>query len=139
MARKLILILEDDDDDKFITSEYFSEFTSVDYEFVSSSDELSNYLSDCLLQKRRRPSLLLLNYNSYPKNAPEILSELRQNDNFKNIPVVVLSGVVIPGIVKECYEKGANSFIQKPARVEDTHHKITTFLNYWFWITVLPE
>ena len=139
MSKHLILMLEYDEDDQYITRQHFEKYKGrIDIEIVNSSEEVMAYLSACNTGRKTTPSLFLFNYNATPLNAVELLQEVKKEKEFKHIPVVVLSGTIIPGIVKECYQSGASSFIQKPALLEDTDQKIQTFINYWFKTVELP-
>lgn len=137
--KHLILMLEYDEDDKYITLQYFQEHSGrVDLRIVSSSEEVIAYLHECKNGNEKYPSLLLLNYNSTPMNAVELISEVKNDAALRHIPAVVLSGTIIPGIVKECYVHGASSFIQKPSLSDETAKKIGTFVEYWFSTVELP-
>lgn len=134
-----ILMLEYDEDDQYITLQYFNEHSdSIDLNIVNTSEEVLSFLLDCKLGNKRYPSLLLLNYNSTPMNATELISKVKADPALRHIPAVVLSGTVIPAIVKECYAHGASSFIRKPTLSEETNLKIITFIQYWFQSVELP-
>jgi CheY-like chemotaxis protein len=136
---RTILMLEHDEDDRYITQTVFDEnHFNITLQFVTTSDELFNYLSTCDKTGTRYPSLVLLNYHASPFTANEILRALRSNIRYQHIPVVVLSGSVHEDIIKECYASGASSFIQKPAKSNETNTKIANFFNYWFRTVELP-
>jgi CheY-like chemotaxis protein len=138
MART-ILMLEHDDDDRYITQTVFNDHRyHVSLEFVNTSFELFSFLSNCDKNHLPLPSLILLNYHAGPSNAVEILTELKRNHALIHIPVVVLSGSVKQEIIKECYDAGASSFIQKPSNADDTDKKISNFFRYWFETVELP-
>ena len=128
---RTILMLEHDDDDRYITQAVFDEYQfNVGVNFVSDSVELKNFLKSCSRKSVPLPSLILLDYHAHPSNAVEILKDIKTDPAYRHIPVVVLSGTVSPEIVKACYANGANSFIQKPSsEVED---RISIFVKYWF-------
>jgi response regulator RpfG family c-di-GMP phosphodiesterase len=72
-------------------------------------------------------------------NAVELIGELKKSKEYLHIPIVVLSGVVTPLSVKDCYAAGATSFIKKPASVVETNNKISAFIKYWFETVELPK
>jgi CheY-like chemotaxis protein len=124
-------MLEHDEDDRYITQSVFDDNKlDVNIEFASNSTELTSYLDGCVSRKKSLPSLILVNYHAFPLNAVEIIKSLKANDNFRHIPVIVLSGSVSPEIIRSCYEHGANSFIKKPSM--GAEKKILTFVRYWF-------
>jgi CheY-like chemotaxis protein len=140
MNRPLILMLEYDEDDQYITWQHFEKYEiEVELVIVNSSDEVVSYLEESRMGKRKMPSLLLLNYNSTPLNAAELVGQIKRDRSTRHIPAVVLSGTLIPGIVKECYANGASSFIQKPTMMDETDQKIASFIDYWIQTVELPE
>jgi response regulator RpfG family c-di-GMP phosphodiesterase len=135
-----ILMLEYDEDDQYITRQFFREnYPSIQVEIVNTSEEFFQSLTRKKENVKDLPSLMLLNYNSTPKSAPELLAEIKRDPVLRHIPAIVLSGTITPGIVEECYGCGANSFIQKPALMKDTDEKIRTFIHYWFSTVQLPK
>jgi response regulator RpfG family c-di-GMP phosphodiesterase len=136
---RTILMLEQDDDDRYITQAVFDEHHyDLKIQFVTTSNEVFSHLAQCEKNNTRFPSLILLDYHSSPSNAVEILNELKSTGKFSHIPVVVLSGSVKSEIIKECYGSGASSFIQKPSKSADTDAKISSFFKYWFETVELP-
>jgi len=127
-----ILMLEHDEDDRFITTTIFNELQlSADIRFVHNSDELFSYLNEAK-GNFDLPDILLVNLNARPLNGTEILKRLKSNADFQHIPIVILSGSTDKTIVRECYTSGASSFIQKPSLNSDNHEKIISFFRYWF-------
>ena len=128
-----ILMLEHDDDDRYITQAVFDENRyPVSLQFVSDSRELTGYLQRCAKDGTELPALILLNYHAFPTNGLGVLHDLKANPAFKHIPVVVLSGSIHPDIIRQCYDAGASSFIQKPSMSDETNTKIQNFIRYWF-------
>jgi CheY-like chemotaxis protein len=72
------------------------------------------------------------------KNGFEVLKEIKSHFQFRQIPVVIISGTAYHEEVKECYLLGANSFVQKPLTDKLTQKKIETFVDYWFTVCELP-
>lgn len=131
MSTRRILMLEHDDDDRYITQSFFDENNyDIKIDFVSDSDALISHLKKCDL--KNIPALILLNHFAAPLSAPEILKYLKSNQAYSHIPVVVLSGNENTDIVRQCYALGASSFIIKPDRDDQTVTKISNFVKYWF-------
>lgn len=129
--KRTILMLEHDDDDRYITQATFDDYQlNVEIKFVSDSDQLMDYLAECAQNQLPLPSVILLNYQSTPLNAVGLLKNIKSKSEYRHIPVVVLCGTAHPDIVRECYLNGANSFIQKPSAKVET--KILSFVRYWF-------
>ncbi len=128
MKENFILMLEDDPDDRLITEATLGDLGyHVPVHFVNSSTQLFSFL-----HTSGKPHLILIDYNSVPVNAVEILKQLKRDARYKKIPVVVLSDSALSDYVSECYENGASSFIKKPTTLESTKDKIGSFFQYWF-------
>lgn len=133
-----ILMLEHDPDDRSITSRVFEEQQyKACLEFVGDSESLFAYLAQCSRIGADYPALLLINLNATPRDAREILKQLKTHPGYTHIPVVILSEVEDTKIARECYALGASSFIQKPGPLNDIIEKIDSFFRYWFETVVL--
>jgi CheY-like chemotaxis protein len=129
----VILMLEQDDDDRFITNSVFEDNQyKAQLEFVNNGDMVFNYLEHCRENRRSFPSLILINLHATPQDGRAVLKQLKENPHYKHIPVVILSGSNDPIMARECYMLGASSFIQKPAAINETNEKISSFFKYWF-------
>jgi CheY-like chemotaxis protein len=60
-----------------------------------------------------RPALILLDRHMPDLDGHQTLVLLKQNPDFKRIPVVMLSSDPSPQEIEGCYEAGANSFLLK--------------------------
>ncbi|MBC7826770.1 MAG: response regulator [Chitinophagaceae bacterium] len=121
-----VLMLEDDADDRYITETTIKELGyDFSIRFLTYGRELMSYLTQA-----EEPSLILLDYN--PVTGADTLRQLKTHPDFNHIPVVVLSELVSPNHVRQCYQLGANSFIMKPHSADLTRNKIETFFKYWF-------
>ncbi|MDF2436403.1 MAG: response regulator receiver protein [Bacteroidota bacterium] len=124
-------MLEPDDADRFITKVYFEEHKfDADVKFVSTSGEFFDFMENT--DRTKLPSLILLNMHAVPLNASGILKSLKSATKWNHIPVVILSESKDPKMIRECYELGASSFIQKPDTESETNKKIMNFIKYWF-------
>ena len=128
-----ILMLEHDDDDRYITQATFDEnHYKVRLHFVDNSNDLFAFLISCERNLMALPSLILLNHNAAPSNAVDIMKELRAHRRYAHIPIVVLCGIISRDILEACYSAGASSVIRKPSSSKEINDKITTFVRYWF-------
>ncbi len=122
-----VLMLEEDPDDRQITESALLDLGfDVPVKYVKYSTELFE-----ALKAEEKPSLILIDYNSTPASATEVLKELRSDADCKHIPTVVLGEGLSEKFIKECYQLGANSYITKPASAKGTKDKIETFFKYW--------
>ncbi len=78
------------------------------------------------------PDLLLLNLNMPKKDGRRCIQEIRSQANLKHIPIVVLSTSGADKDVRQCYQIGVNSFMQKPSNFDDLVALMTNLAHYWF-------
>ena len=129
MPQKLILMLEDDSDDRYITENPIEELCQeIKINFFSNSNEFLNSLTIS------QPALLLIDYNSTPENGIQILKKIKELKSSNDVPVIILSDSDSEKYKAECYAYGASSFIKKPQPVETTARKIETFFKYWLTV-----
>ena len=122
-----VLMLEEDHDDRQITESVLLELGfDIPVKYVSYSNELFEHLAE-----GKNPSLILMDYNSTPAPALEILKALKGNEDYKHIPTVILGEGLPEHFIRECYQLGASSYITKPASTKRTKEKIETFFKYW--------
>jgi two-component system, chemotaxis family, response regulator Rcp1 len=65
-----------------------------------------------------RPWLILLDWNLPRVSGAEVLSHLRQNDVWKDTPVIVVTSTDSPSEVDEMLKLGANAHFQKPSDLD---------------------
>ena len=140
MPKHKILMVDHDEDDRYTTQSFFTEKKyDVEVLYLKKSDEVINYLSLLISERRALPDLILLNIYLTPQNGIDVLAELKSNDRYKEIPVIMLGGSALPTAIKQCYALGAASVILKPFTEALTEKKIETFIKYWFEVVELPN
>ena len=85
------------------------------------------------------PSAVLLDL-SLPRVAGlEVLKKIRENNNTKYIPAIILTASKDEKNIEAAYSLGANSFIKKPVRFEDYAEIINEIVKYWVLINEMPS
>ena len=122
---KYLIIADDDRDDQILLREAIDDYSSPPkISTVSDGCQLMDMISDSEL-----PDLVLLDLNMPNKNGLECLSEIRSNDKFKNIKIVILSTSKDIRDIEACYNNGANLFFSKPYTFESLKTLIHSVLN----------
>lgn len=108
---RTILLADDDTDDR----EFFQDALSI----ISSGIDLQTAenglgLLHLLLVEDVRPDIIFLDLNMPVKNGYETLLEIRQNEQVKDIPVVICSTSLHREAASELYDIGASLYIVKP-------------------------
>jgi CheY-like chemotaxis protein len=130
-----ILMLEGDPIDRELSKDYFAE--KINLRFLQSSSEVLPFLIDQLSNHLSLPKLIILSLHSVPDTGLKVLEQVKTHDGLKHIPVIVLGENTQPGLIKACYENGANTFIKKPFTNAQTEIKIKSFLHYWLEVAEL--
>ena len=84
-----------------------------------------------LQQKSNLPDLILLDLNMPKINGIEFLTILKNNDDLKHIPTVILTTSNNKKDLKACYSLGVSGYVLKPLKYEAYVEKIQKILSYW--------
>src|SRR4051812_7335021 len=103
-----ILLVEDDEDDRFFFLEALREIDNAVLYAVATNGRLA---LDRLRDAHPLPDMIFTDINMPVMNGLECLTALKQNPATKHIPVVILSGEISVS-QKACY-LGASAFIKK--------------------------
>ena len=85
-----------------------------------------------------RPDLVLLDLNLPKKDGREVLEEIKQDDDLKRIPIVVLTTSSSERDILESYNLHANCYISKPVDLNQFLTIVKSIQNFWFTIVKLP-
>lgn len=139
----VILMADDDPDDKILAKEALTENKLAnDLYFVEDGEELLDYLNHrgkFNKENAPRPGLILLDLNMPKMDGREALREIKSNENFRKIPVIVLTTSKAEEDILRTYELGVNSFISKPVTFDELVEVTRQIGNYWFGIVELPR
>jgi CheY-like chemotaxis protein len=84
------------------------------------------------------PSLILLNLKLPKLDGVEVLGALRANTRTSMAPVVVLTPSPDARELAQCYQLGANSYVQKPVRHDEFRATIQAIAQYWIGFNQAP-
>ncbi len=85
-----------------------------------------------------RPDLILLDLNLPRKSGREVLSEIKQDDDLKSIPVVVLTISKAEEDICRAYNSHANCYITKPLDFNQFITITKSIEDFWLTIVKLP-
>ena len=105
-----ILLADDDKDDRFFFAKALKEI-SLPTNLITVSDgaRLIEYLSENL---KNLPDVVFLDLNMPCKNGIECISEMKNNKDLKQIPVVIYSTSVRQEVADVLYGKEAHYYFQ---------------------------
>jgi CheY-like chemotaxis protein len=106
-----IFLVDDDIEDQEIFMEAISQIdTPFELKTFSSAEELlSNLISDLT-----NPEVIFLDLYMPGIDGEECLKEIRSNDNFANIPIIVYSTEFNLDRIEHLFSLGANRYLRKP-------------------------
>ncbi len=139
----VILIADDDADDRLMTREAFEELqVPNDLFFVKDGVELLDYLNRrgayTDQESCPRPGLILLDLNMPRMDGREALKAIKKDDNLKSIPVSIFSTSQAEEDVLRSYNLGVNCFITKPVSFKGLVTVIAQLNSFWFELVSLP-
>ena len=82
---------------------------------------------------------ILLDINMPRSNGFETLRKIRENDQYGNTPVIMLSASDDEADMFEAFDNGANGYIVKPAAFNDYKAVLHATLSYWLGHNKRPE
>ncbi len=143
-AAHAILLVEDNPDDVEITRRALRDSgTPVELIVVRDGQEALDYLlrqgSHAAAAGWRLPDLVLLDVNLPRLTGREVLERIRATDDFRSVPVVVLTTSTRPEDVRALYAAGANTYIEKPQDFRHFVEVLKTIRHYWLDTAVLPR
>ena len=140
----IILMADDDADDRMLTKEALEESRVLnDLRFVEDGEELMDYLARrgeyTDPESSPRPGLILLDLNMPKKDGREALREIKENAEFRRIPIVVMTTSQAEEDIFRSYDLGASSFITKPVTFDRLVELMKTLGDYWVEFVRLPN
>lgn len=85
-----------------------------------------------------RPDLMLLDLNLPKRDGREVLQEVKEDQDLRTIPVVVLTTSDAEADVIRSYELHANAYVRKPVDFDAFIEVVRTLEDFWFTVVKLP-
>ncbi|MDP5093636.1 MAG: response regulator [Polaribacter sp.] len=86
---------------------------------------------EILQGKNRFPDLILLDLNMPKISGIEFLEILKNSEDLRHIPTVILTTSDNKTDLEECYKIGVSGYVLKPLKYEEYVKKIEAVLGYW--------
>jgi len=86
-----------------------------------------------------RPDIILLDLNLPRKDGREVLFEIKNDDDLKRIPVVILTTSKAEEDVLRSYELHANCYVTKPVDLEKFIVVVQSIDRFWLTVVTLPN
>ncbi|MHA2040731.1 MAG: response regulator [Candidatus Thorarchaeota archaeon] len=139
-----ILLVEDNKDDVLLTKRALEKANIANQVDVANNGfEALEYLrgegkfSD--RDASKQPVVILLDLKMPRMGGLEFLKTIRNSEEFKLLPAVILTSSREEQDIIESYNLGANSYIQKPVDFDQFVKAVQTLGLYWLLLNVSPN
>jgi DNA-binding response OmpR family regulator len=124
-----LLIADDDLDDQLLIENALEENKWIgDHLFFKNGEELLNHLKK---QPPEEPTIIILDLNMPKKNGWETLTEIKQSNHLKHIPVLFLTTSNSDRDIIKSYQLGGNTFFTKPTHFGELTDIVKSIKEYW--------
>jgi len=121
-----ILLVEDD---RIEILKFKRSVSNIINDYVLS---LSNNGKEAFIEiDKEIPDLIILDLNMPDTNGIEFLTILKNDEELKHIPVIILTTSNNDKDISECYRLGIAGYVLKPLKYDDYESKIKAVLRYW--------
>jgi CheY-like chemotaxis protein len=140
----LILIAEDDEDDRMLAAEAIARAgLPGDVKFFEDGVDLMDHLRSVAHVIERDEiamdrEIILLDINMPRKDGWSVLADLKKDQRLRAIPVILLTTSCSQTDVERGYRMGASSFITKPQSFAGLVELVSEVNRYWFGTVRLP-
>ncbi len=135
-----ILMVEDNPADVLLTKEAFREGNIASrLNVVKDGVEALAYLRrEGPYGTACRPDLIFLDLNLPRKNGQEVLQEIKTDENFRKIPVIVLTTSSSESDIARSYQHYANAYVVKPVDMDRFNDALKCIDRFWRRTATLP-
>jgi two-component system, response regulator len=85
------------------------------------------------------PAVILLDIKMPRKDGLEVLKELRSDERWKRLPVVILSSSREESDLARSWDLGVNAYVLKPVDVQQFFTAVQTLGHFWAVLNQRPE
>ena len=135
-----VLLIEDNPGDVFLTQEAFREGrVPLHLSVVNDGEEAMLYLRrQGSFAHALRPDLVLMDLNLPKKDGRELLAELKQDADLRQIPVIILTTSKSHQDIWRAYKLHATCYLTKPIEVDTFINTIRSIEDFWLTVACLP-
>ena len=123
-----ILLIEDDQIEIMKLQRTISKLNSRQNVIEAKNGEAA---LEILKSGKKLPDIILLDLNMPRMNGIEFLGILKNNNQLKYLPTIILTTSENRADLLKCYEIGIAGYVIKPLKYEDYESKMKKVLEYW--------
>lgn len=136
-----ILLVEDNEGDVVLTMQALKKANVTNgINVAMDGEEAMRYLrKEGRFENAETPDLILLDINLPKIDGMEVLAEIKNDENLKSIPVVMLTTSDSENDIVRSYNNHANCYITKPVDFKKFIEVIQAIKDFWITIVKLPK
>ena len=136
-----VLLVEDSPGDVRLTQEAFREANqSILLHVAADGVEAMAFLRrEGVHLHAPRPDLILLDLNLPKMDGREVLAHIKEDDNLKTIPTVILTTSDAESDIVKSYELQANCYLNKPVQLDAFEGLVKSINDFWLTKVKLPQ
>ena len=86
-----------------------------------------------------RPDLILLDLNLPKMDGREVLARIKDDDDLKTIPTVILTTSGTQADILRSYQLHANAYVSKPLQLDAFQGLVSCINDFWLTKAMLPH
>jgi two-component system response regulator len=135
-----LLVVEDNQDDARLIKLMFGGLrVNHRLHFAKDGDDaLAFLLREGEYTNAPRPDLVLLDLNMPGKDGRTVLREVKEHEDLRQIPVIILTTSDAGTDRSLTYHLHANAFLTKPVDLDDWEDLVRTTVHFWLDLVQLP-
>jgi CheY-like chemotaxis protein len=136
-----VLLVEDSPGDVRLTKEAFRDANqSILLHVASDGVEAMAFLRrEGVNVQAPRPDLILLDLNLPKMDGREVLAHIKEDDNLKTIPTVILTTSDAESDIVRSYQLQANCYLTKPVQLDAFEGLVKSINDFWLTKVKLPQ
>jgi CheY-like chemotaxis protein len=86
-----------------------------------------------------RPDIILLDLNLPKMDGREVLAHIKEDENLKTIPIVILTTSEAEADILKSYQLRANCYLSKPVQLDEFERLVKSINDFWLTDVRLPQ
>jgi chemotaxis family two-component system response regulator Rcp1 len=138
---RIVLLVEDSPGDVRLTQEAFRDADpTIDLRIaVDGVDAIAFLKREGDHAGAPRPDFILLDLNLPRMDGREVLAHIKEDDDLKTIPTVILTTSDAEADILTSYQLQANCYLSKPVQLEEFESLVKSINDFWLTKVKLPQ
>jgi chemotaxis family two-component system response regulator Rcp1 len=138
---RVVLLVEDSPGDVRLTQEAFRDADlTIDLRIaVDGVDAMAFLRREGDHADAPRPDFILLDLNLPRMDGREVLAHIKEDDELKTIPTVILTTSDAEADILTSYQLQANCYLSKPVQLEEFESLVKSINDFWLTKVKLPQ